>query len=213
MEIGNSAPRRLAGRGGWNRFFTEGTGPAAELAVAEPSGPNSSACGPSGPDASAFATRPLGERCVAAEFQQVKSLGRATGSTRTADQTAMAQFWADHAVASGTGSSARSRSTSSSRSRTTPGFAMLYLTGSDALIVCLQDKGGTRSGGRRPRSNSRTSTGTRPRWRIRLDVLAREPAVSASPGPYYAAPALVRTLRDYFGTDQVSFGATRAPSP
>ncbi len=52
--------------------------------------------------AAQFATlgpKRLGSDAYAREFRQVKRLGRATGSTRTADQTSQALFWADHAVA------------------------------------------------------------------------------------------------------------------
>lgn len=54
------------------------------------------------PNAARFATDGplrLGSAAYAAEFDQVKSLGAATGSIRTPDQTAMALFWGDNAFA------------------------------------------------------------------------------------------------------------------
>lgn len=56
-------------------------------------------------DAARFATSgplELASAEYAAEFDEVKALGRATGSTRSADQTEQAQFWADHTTASWT---------------------------------------------------------------------------------------------------------------
>jgi hypothetical protein len=64
-----------------------------------------------------------------------------TGSTRTADQTDQALFWADHAVAMWT-RIFRQLSVSQDLSTVDNAryFAMLYLTGADAAIACFQDK-------------------------------------------------------------------------
>src|SRR4029453_16265865 len=80
----------------------------------------------------------LAGSAYATEFDQVKTLGRRTGSTRTADQTDQALFWADHAVAMWT---RIFRQLSMSQELSTVDnaryFAMLYLTGADAAIPCF----------------------------------------------------------------------------
>ena len=43
----------------------------------------------------------------AADLAEVKALGAATGSTRTADQTQIASFWAENPPLNGTASRAR----------------------------------------------------------------------------------------------------------
>ena len=147
----------------------------------------------------------------------MKTLGVATGSTRTADQTAMAQFWADHAVAMWT---RIFRQVSSNQELSTAEnaryFAMLYLTGSDALIACFQDK--ERHGFWRPTTAiqvSRRSTAIRPRSAdAGLDVAARNPPYPDHPsGHNCVSGSFVRTLRDFFGTNRMSFSAVRASSP
>jgi hypothetical protein len=75
------------------------------------------------PSAAQFATfgpKKLASDAYAREFARVKRLGRATGSTRTADQTSQALFWADHAVAMWTRTSDRSPWPGTSRPPTTP---------------------------------------------------------------------------------------------
>ena len=107
--------------------------------------------------AAQFATagpKRLGSDGYAREFAQVKRLGRATGSTRNPDQTSQALFWADHAVAMWTRifrqiSVAQDLSTADNARF----FAMLYLTGADALITCFEDK--EQKGFWRPRRRSR----------------------------------------------------------
>ena len=231
VEIGNAAAAAMIaartndGRFG-NQFFTEGTGPGDWRNIAGPLNPAGNNFKWVGdvtpflvPDASAFATPghlPLGSAAYAAEFQQVKSLGRATGSTRTADQTAMAHFWADHAVAMWT-RIFRQVSVNEQLSVTENAryFAMLYLTGSDALIVCFQDK--ERNSFWRPQTaiqlagiDGNAATVADPTW---TSLLANPPYPDEPSGHNCVSHSFVQTLQDFFGTNQMSFSATRASSP
>jgi hypothetical protein len=168
------------------------------------------------PDASMFATDgplPLTSAAYAAEFDQVKSLGSATSSTRTADQTAMALFWADHATAMWTRIFRQlSESQSLSTVENARLFAMLYLTGADAAIACFQDK--ERWGFWRPQTAIREAAGdgnpatvADPNW---TPLLANPPYPDHPSGHNCLSSSIVETLRDFFGTNRMSFSATRS---
>jgi hypothetical protein len=231
VEIGNAAAAAMIlartgdGRFG-DQFFTEGAGPGDWRNIAGPLNPAGNNFKWVGdvtpflvPDASAFATPgplPLGSAAYAAEFQQVKSLGRATNSTRTADQTAMAQFWADHAVAMWT-RIFRQVSVNEQLSVTDNAryFAMLYLTGSDAAIACFQDK--ERYSFWRPQTaiqlagiDGNPGTVADPTW---TSLLGNPPYSDHPSGHNCVSNSFVQTLKDFFGTNQMSFSATRATSP
>ena len=168
------------------------------------------------PDASQFATDgplPLAGSAYATEFDQVKTLGRSTGSTRTADQTDQARFWADHAVAMWT---RIFRQVSMSQELSTVDnaryFAMLYLTGADAVIACFQDK--ERWGFWRPQTAIREAaddgnpaTVAEPGW---TSLLGNPPYPDHPSGHACVSNSFVQTLRDFFGTNRMSFSATHA---
>jgi hypothetical protein len=152
----------------------------------------------------------------AVEFDQVKALGRATGSTRTADQTQQAVFWADHAV----GMWSRifrqvSISQKLSVVENARFFAMLYLTGADAAIACFEDK---TKGFWRPQTaiqqaeddgNGATAPDTA--W---TSLLQNPPYPDHPSGHNCVSASFVRTLRDFFGTNSMTFSATRTfPQP
>ena len=207
-------------------FFTEGTGPGDWrnlVAPLSPMGNNFKWVGNVGPflieDAADFATsgpQELTSAKYAAEFNQVKSLGRATGSTRTADQSAMALFWADHTTAMWTRIarqvSEQQTLTSTENARY---FAMLYLTVSDALIACFQDK--ERHSFWRPQTaiqlagiDGNDATVAEGSW---TSFIANPPYSDHPSGANCAGSAFVGTLQDFFGTDRMSFSATRSSSP
>jgi hypothetical protein len=84
----------------------------------------------------------LSSRAYAADFNEVKTMGRATGSTRTPEQTAAAEYWGTtnatatmasiiRSVASGQGG------TLAEHARL---FARVYANAADALIVTWRDK-------------------------------------------------------------------------
>jgi hypothetical protein len=165
-------------------------------------------------EAEDFATngpKSLGSPAYAAEFNQVKSLGRKTGSTRTDDQTAAALFWADNASAMWSRifqdlADGQDLSTvESSRF-----FAMLYLTGTDALIACFVDK--ELHGFWRPQTAIRNA-GTDGNPATTADagwesLLVNPPYPDHPSGHNCVSSSIVETLQDFFGTDQMSFGAT-----
>lgn len=168
------------------------------------------------PDAAMFATPgPLSvdSAAYAAEFEQVKELGSAIGSTRTSDQTDQARFWSDHAVAMW---SRIARQLSESQDLTNVEnarfFAMLYLTGADAVIACFQDK--ERHGFWRPQTAIRLgdddgnpTTDGDPNW---TSLLGNPPYPDHPSGHNCFSSSIVETLRDFFGTNQMAFDATHA---
>ena len=166
-------------------------------------------------DADDFATAgplPVGSAAYAAEFNQVKSLGRATGSTRNQNQTNMALFWGDNPPAMWTRIFKQvSENNGLSAVENARYFAMLYMTQGDALIACFADK--ARHSFWRPTTAIRMAAsdgnpGTAPdtEWTALLPV----PPYSDHPsGHNCASSSIVRTLRDFFGTDAMSFNATR----
>jgi hypothetical protein len=168
------------------------------------------------PDASQFATDgplPLTSSAYATEFDQVKTLGRRTGSTRTADQTDQALFWADHAVAMWT---RIFRQLSMSQDLSTVDnaryFAMLYLTGADAAIACFQDK--ERWGFWRPQTAIQEAAGdgnpatvAEPGW---TSLLGNPPYPDHPSGHNCVSNSFVCTLQDFFGTNRMSFSATHS---
>jgi hypothetical protein len=76
-----------------------------------------------------------------AEFNEVKALGRATGSTRTADQTYVAKWWQSNPVMSWNAVArdlvARNDLDAAESARL---FAMTNLSGADTAINCWNDK-------------------------------------------------------------------------
>lgn len=207
-------------------FFTEGTGAGDWrnlVAPLSPAGNNFKWVGNVEPflieDAADFATsgpKDLESEAYAEEWEQVRSVGAATSTTRTADQSAMALFWADHTTAMWTRIarqvSEQQTLTSTENARY---FAMLYLTVSDALIACFQDK--------------ERHSFWRPQTAIRLANIDENPATTADStwtsfvgnppysdhpsGANCAGSAFVGTLQDFFGTDRMSFSAIRSSSP
>ena len=168
------------------------------------------------PDAAMFATAgplPLTSDAYAAEFDQVESLGSATSTTRTADQTAMARFWADHATAMWN-RIFRQLSTSEGLSvaENARFFAMLYLTGADAAIACFQDK--ERWHFWRPQTaianadaDGNPATEADTNWR---PLLPNPPYPDHPSGHNCLSSSIVETLKDFFGSNQMSFSATAA---
>jgi len=145
----------------------------------------------------------------------VKSLGSKTGSTRTVDQTQAALFWADHPIAMWTRifqDLAEDQDLTTAQSARY--FAMLYLTGSDALIACFLDKElhsfwrpqtAIRSAG----SDTNPDTDADGAWE---SLLGNPPYSDHPSGHNCISSSIVATLQDFFGTDVMSFGATSTPS-
>jgi hypothetical protein len=168
------------------------------------------------PDADMFATAgplDLSSAAYAAEFNQVKSLGRATGSTRTQDQTQMALFWADNAAAMWTRIFQQLAGTQQlSVDDSARYFAMLYLTSEDAIIACFDDK--ERYHFWRPTTaihdaehDGNPATADEDGWTALVGV---PPYPDHPSGHTCVSNSIVQTLKDFFGTNRMSFFAVSA---
>jgi hypothetical protein len=155
----------------------------------------------------------LSSATYAAEFDQVKALGRATDSTRTPDQTAQARFWSDNTTAMWTRifrqlSDGQDLSTVENARY----FAMLYLTSSDAGISCFASK--EHWGFWRPQqaiqqaeSDGNPATVADPAW---TSLLQNPPYPDEPSGHNCLSSSIVQTLRDFYGTNRMSFTATHS---
>ena len=172
------------------------------------------------PDAAMFGTR--GPNAVTSakytrEFNRVKSLGAIDSTTRRADQTAMALFWADHAIGMWTRifrqlSVANELSTAENARY----FGMLYLTVGDAVIACNLDK--AKWGFWRPTTAIREAatdgnplTEADATW----ESLNPVPPYPEHPSGHNCGSwSIVETLKDFYGTNRMTFDATRTfPQP
>jgi hypothetical protein len=220
QAVGQAAANAIvAARSGDNRTsptaFSTGTGPGDWQAF---SGNNFRWVGNLDPfligEAEDYGTngpRSLGSPAYAAEFNQVKSLGRKTGSTRTVDQTNAALFWADHPTAMWSRifqdlADGQNLSTvESSRF-----FAMLYLTGTDGLIACFLDKElhsfwRPQTAIRNAGTDGNPGTAADAAWE---SLLGNPPYSDHPSGHNCVSSSIVATLQDFFGTDRMSFGDT-----
>jgi PAP2 superfamily len=168
------------------------------------------------PDPSTFATDgplQLGSAAYAAEFDQVKSLGAANSTTRTTDQTEQALFWFDNAFAMWTRIFRQlSASQELSVAENARFFAMAYLTAADAQIACYQDK--ERWGFWRPQTAIREAatdgnpaTVADPNWTA---LLPNPPYPDHPSGHNCVSSSFVETLKDFYGTNRMSFSATHS---
>jgi hypothetical protein len=217
--------RRNDGRPGTASFtmtsFTVGSGPGDWRPLAEgPAGNNFKWVGDMDPwlvpSAAMFATTGplrLSSAAYATQFNQVKTLGAATGSTRTADQTSMALFWGDNTFAMWTRIFRQlSDSQDLSVAQNARLLAMAYLTAADAQIACFQDK--ERWGFWRPQTAIRlaeedgnAATVADANWTA---LLANPPYPDHPSGHNCVSSSIVETLKDFFGTNQMSFSATHS---
>jgi hypothetical protein len=156
--------------------------------------------------------QPLASRRYAAEFNEVKEVGRLTSASRTDEQTTAAKFWGT-SNAVGTWS-ALLRDIANREHLSTAGsarfYAMAYLTGADALIAAWVDKQHYLFW--RPfQAIPRAAEDGNP------DTVAEDPWAPLIPTPPYpdhpsglssVGGAYVATLQEFFGTDRVAFGTT-----
>ena len=158
---------------------------------------------------------PLTSEAYAVDFNEVKSLGSLESVARTEDQTDMALFWSEHAAAMWsrivrTLAAARDLSTADNARL----FALLYLTGADALITCWADK--ARWSFWRPitaiheaRHDGNPDTRKDEDW---APLLPTPPYPEHSSGHSCFSGSVVHTLRDFFGTNEIAFEATSTAS-
>ena len=152
--------------------------------------------------------QPLESGAYATEFNEVKSLGALTNSTRTPEQTALGLFYTDHAVAMWNRTfraiAAQQGLTASDEARL---FGMLNFAGADSLIGCFDSKA--------------YWSFWRPITAIRLADTDGNPATTADPNwlplaptpPYPDEPSgfncvtsgFMHTAQDFFGTNKMDF--------
>jgi len=144
----------------------------------------------------------------ARDYNEIKALGSALGSSRTAEQTDIARFWSDNpplqwnrawralSMAKGLGLAENARY-----------FAMLASASADALIACWDAKffynfwrpvTAIRAGD----SDGNPETTSDPAW-IGLVVTPNHPEYPAAHGCFSGAST--ETLKYFFGTDDVGF--------
>ena len=168
----------------------------------------------------------LRSRAYARDFNEVKSLGSLTSTTRTADQTMAAIFWQAQpgALYGGVMRSLSSRFglTTAENARL---FAMASLAAADGAIGCWKAKyywlfwrpidaihEAATDGNRRTRADRD--------WKALFDPATATVPPLATPGfPDHPAghgcvsSATLRAIRDFFGTDRIAFDITSSRFP
>jgi hypothetical protein len=166
------------------------------------------------PSASQFRSRgplALTSRRYAREFEEVKSLGAATSTARTADQTLAARYWAENPPATWS-RIFRTLSTQQGLSLVDNArfFAVLYLTAADSLISVWNDKAHW-SFWRPITAIREADTDGNPRtepdagW---LPLIANPPYPEHPSGHTGLSGSIVKTLQQFFGTDKVAWSDT-----
>jgi hypothetical protein len=148
----------------------------------------------------------------AAEFDEVKELG-SLASTRTADQTHAALYWAENPPRTWN-RIVRTLSTQAGLSLTENArlFAMVYLTASDAFISVWNDKMFWRfwrpiTAIREANADGNPATVADPSW---LPLVANPPYPEHPSGHLGLTGSFAATLQDFFGTDAVFLTDTNA---
>jgi hypothetical protein len=153
----------------------------------------------------------LTSRKYAREFDQVKSVGSATSTTRTADQTLAARYWAENppqtwsrifrtlSVQQGLSLADNARL-----------YAMLYMTAADSLITVWNDKAHYLfwrpiTAIREAETDGNPWTKADPDW---LPLIPTPPYTEHSSGHSGLSGSFVATLQDFFCTDHVSWTDT-----
>jgi hypothetical protein len=221
-----AATDMLAARAGDSRFgaltFTVGTGPGAWRPTSGVIDPGAWLRGVTPfvlPDPDLFRGRgpnALHTRAYAEEFNEVKAIGRATGSTRTQEQTDAAQFWGQgnatatmanilRSVASGQGGSLADHARV---------LARVYTNAADAAIVTWRDK--ARYSFWRPitaireaASDGNGATEPEANW---TSLIAAPPYPDHPSGLSAFGCSVVDTLQDFYGRDAATFSGTSPAS-
>jgi hypothetical protein len=168
----------------------------------------------------------LRSRAYARDFNEVKSLGSLTSTTRTPDQTMAAIFWQSQPGGLYGGVmrslSARYGLSTAENARL---FAMASLAAADGAIGCWNDKyywnfwrpidairGADSDGNRRTRAD--------PTWKALFDpATATTPPLSTPGFPDHpsghtcVSSATLNAMRDFFGTDRIAFDIVSSRFP
>jgi hypothetical protein len=154
----------------------------------------------------------LGSRAYAADLNEVKAVGRATGSTRTPDQTAAAEYWGTTNATATMASIIRS--VASGQGGTLDDHARLlarvYTNAADALIVTWRDK--ARYSFWRPfhaireaASDGNNATEADPDWTA---LIATPPYPDHPGGLSTFGSAVAATMQHFYGRDRATFNGT-----
>jgi hypothetical protein len=147
----------------------------------------------------------------AREFDEVKSLGSATSTSRSADQTLAARYWAENPPLTWSRIfrtlSAQQQVSLVDNARL---YAMLYLTAADALITVWNDKAHSLfwrpiTAIREADTDGNPDTAADPAW---LPLIPTPPYPEHSSGHSGLSGSIVATLQDFFGTDRIGWTDT-----
>jgi hypothetical protein len=170
---------------------------------------------------------PLTSKAYADDFNEVKSIGSFSSTTRTADETNAAIFWQSQPLGLYGGVmrslSARFGLTTAQNARL---FAMVSLAGADGAIGCWNDKYYWNfwrpiDAIRNAASDGNPATEADPAWRPLFDPATPTTPLLATPnfpdhpsGHSCVSSAILNTMRDFFGTDKIAFDivSTRFPT-
>jgi hypothetical protein len=153
----------------------------------------------------------LTSRRYAREFAEVKSFGSATSTARTADQTLAARYWAENPPATW---SRIFRTLSAQQGlsivKNARLFAMLYMSGADALISVWDDKAHFSfwrpiTAIREADTDGNSATAPDAAW---LPLIPNPPYPEHSSGHTGLSGSFVATLQDFFGTDKLAWTDT-----
>jgi hypothetical protein len=147
----------------------------------------------------------------AREFDEVKSVGSLTSTTRTTDQTNAARYWAENPPLTWT-RVFRTISAQQGLSLTDNAryFAMLYLTASDALISAWNDKAHYSfwrpiTAIREAATDGNLHTDADAAW---LPLIPSPPYPENASGHSSLSGSIVATMQDFFGTDHIGWTDT-----
>lgn len=156
---------------------------------------------PDGPNA-------LTSQAYAADFNQVKDLGRLDSATRTADQTTQARFWTDHDIRQWNDGMLRlAAARHLDLVQTARMLAMAHVAGADAMIACFDAKYHYwfwRPYQAIPQAGSDGDPATEPdpSWK----PLGATPNFPEYPSAHAChSTAVVTALDAFFGTDKIPF--------
>jgi hypothetical protein len=153
----------------------------------------------------------LTSRKYARELDEVQSLGSATSTTRTADQTLGARYWAENPPATW---SRIFRTLSAQQGLSLVDnarlYAMLYMTAADSLITVWNDKAHYLfwrpiTAIREADTDGNPWTTADPNW---LPLIPTPPYTEHSSGHSALSGSFVATLQDFFCTDEIGWTDT-----
>ncbi|HZB23063.1 MAG TPA: vanadium-dependent haloperoxidase, partial [Gaiellaceae bacterium] len=147
----------------------------------------------------------------AREFNEVKAYGSLASTARSDDQTHMARYWAENPPATWSRVLRRlSAQQAVSLVDNARLFAMAYMSASDALITVWNDKAKWPfwrpiTAIREADTDGNAGTDADPNW---VPLIPSPPYTEHSSGHGGLSSAMVRTLQQFFGTDEIGWTDT-----